>query len=168
MDAAAAVPMRPGHDRTGEERPAGFRNSRTVSSTSSDGSESFRAASEGGLSVSAVKSLSINDFTVMCQLGQGGFGTVMLARKKTSSTLYAMKMIAKNRMAKRNFADLIIAEAEAMQTLKHPFIVRLYGAFHDAARVYFLLEVREFADQNRPPPPSATTRVHLRKCVREV
>jgi serine/threonine protein kinase len=89
---------------------------------------------------------SLNDFHVMCRLGHGGFGTVMLVRKKTSHALYAMKMMSKHRM-RAGFAENVISECEAMQALRHPFIVRLYGAFHDAARVCFLLEVGAARDR---------------------
>ena len=114
--------------------------------------ETAREPPSPKLTGAMVKSLKINDFQMLGKLGAGGFGTVMLARKKATNTLYALKMISKSRMARKGFAEQVIAESEAMQALTHPFIVRLFGAFHDAARVYFLLEFAPAGDMHAHAP----------------
>ena len=36
--------------------------------------------------------MSISDFDIMNKIGEGGFGTVLLANKKDSGNLYAVKV----------------------------------------------------------------------------
>lgn len=74
------------------------------------------------------------------RLGEGGFGTVMLVRKKNSGKLFALKMLEKSRMTKRGIADRVISESVSLQQIRHPFVVTLHYAFQDKSRVYFVLE----------------------------
>ncbi|KAJ1638759.1 kinase-like domain-containing protein [Pavlovales sp. CCMP2436] len=88
----------------------------------------------------AEKTLTIDEFQVLSKLGEGGFGTVLLVRKKSSGKLYALKVLVKKNMTKSGDAQRAISESMAMQDLKHPFIVQLHYAFQDKKHVYFVLE----------------------------
>lgn len=88
----------------------------------------------------AEKTLSIDDFQVLSKLGEGGFGTVLLVRKKSNGRLYALKVLVKKNMTKSGDAQRAISESVAMQDLKHPFICQLHFAFQDVKHVYFVLE----------------------------
>ena len=77
---------------------------------------------------------------MISKLGEGGFGTVMLVRKKTSGTLFALKLLAKRRMTRRGVAENVISESESLQQIRHPFVVALHYAFQDHSCVYFVLE----------------------------
>ena len=93
--------------------------------------------------------LKINDFSIISKLGEGGFGSVVLACKKTSSKLYAIKLLPKKRMHGSKDAERVLAEVEAMQQLEHPFITRLHGTFQDNQRVYLILEFVGGGDLSR-------------------
>ena len=74
------------------------------------------------------------------RLGEGGFGTVMLVKKKRSGGMYALKLLEKSRMTQRGIAERVIAESVSLQYIRHPFVVTLHYAFQDSSRVYFVLE----------------------------
>lgn len=75
----------------------------------------------------ADKHLDISDFTILSKLGEGGFGTVLLVRKKNTGKLYALKVLVKKNMTRSGDAQRAISESLAMQEVKHPFIVQVRG-----------------------------------------
>ena len=82
---------------------------------------------------------ALTAFHVLFKLGQGGFGRVLLVRKKSNAELYALKTIDKNKIRPGD-AQYVIAESEALQQMRHPFIMMMHGAFQDAGHFYFLFE----------------------------
>lgn len=84
--------------------------------------------------------LSITDFEVLSKIGEGGFGTVLLVRKRSTGKLYALKVLVKKSMRRTGDARRAISESAAMQEIKHPFVVTLHFAFQDEKHVYFVLE----------------------------
>ena len=96
-------------------------------------------ASTGGPSAPPA-ALKISDFQVLSKLGEGGFGTVLLAKKKSSGKLYALKVLEKRNMRMRGIAERVIAECETLQRIHHPFVVQMHYAFQDRSRVVFVLE----------------------------
>ena len=77
---------------------------------------------------------------MLSKLGEGGFGTVLLAKKKSSGKLYALKVLEKRNMRMRGIAERVIAECETLQRIHHPFVVQMHYAFQDRSRVVFVLE----------------------------
>lgn len=73
-------------------------------------------------------------------LGKGDVGKVFLVREKTSSRLYAMKVLNKNEMIQRNKIKRALAEREILATSNHPFIVTLYHSFQLQDSLYLCLE----------------------------
>ena len=73
-------------------------------------------------------------------LGRGNFGNVYLAREKNTKFIVALKVLYKKQIREQNFQQQIRREIEIQSHLKHPNILRLYGYFHDEARVYLILE----------------------------
>ena len=86
------------------------------------------------------QSLSITDFEVLSKIGEGGFGTVLLVRKRSTGKLYALKVLVKKNMRRSGDARRAISESAAMQEIKHPFVVTLHFAFQDSNHIYFVLE----------------------------
>ncbi|WPK26822.1 hypothetical protein PUMCH_004184 [Australozyma saopauloensis] len=73
-------------------------------------------------------------------LGKGDVGKVFLVREKTSSRLYAMKVLNKKEMIERNKIKRALAEREILATSNHPFIVTLYHSFQLQDSLYLCLE----------------------------
>jgi serum/glucocorticoid-regulated kinase 2 len=86
------------------------------------------------------KSLTIDDFTLLKVVGKGSYGTVMLARKKDSSEVLAIKMLKKSYLKKRKQETHTLSERWILETINHPFIVNLKYAFQNTEKLYFALE----------------------------
>ncbi|CAH8845891.1 unnamed protein product [Trichobilharzia szidati] len=82
----------------------------------------------------------LSDFDIGKKLGRGKFGTVFLARKKTSHFPCALKVIFKKQLVKSRMEHQIQREIEIMCHLEHPNILQLYTYFHDHKRIYLVLE----------------------------
>lgn len=83
---------------------------------------------------------SIEDFTVVKPISRGAFGKVFLARKKSNSRLYAVKVVKKADMVDKNMSDQMRAERDALALSKSPFIVRLFYSLQTATKVYLVME----------------------------
>lgn len=53
---------------------------------------------------------------------------VLLCRKKDTRHLFAVKALDKHKMRSAD-VDYVLSESEALQEIKHPFIMRMHGAF---------------------------------------
>uniref|UniRef100_A0A8C6VJ86 non-specific serine/threonine protein kinase n=1 Tax=Naja naja TaxID=35670 RepID=A0A8C6VJ86_NAJNA len=82
----------------------------------------------------------LEDFEIGRPLGKGKFGNVYLAREKRSKFILALKVLFKAQLEKAGVEHQLRREVEIQSHLRHPNILRLYGYFHDATRVYLILE----------------------------
>ncbi|KAI9803423.1 MAG: serine/threonine protein kinase, AGC [Piccolia ochrophora] len=73
-------------------------------------------------------------------IGKGDVGKVYLVREKKSTRLYAMKVLSKKEMIKRNKIKRALAEQEILATSNHPFIVTLYHSFQSEDSLYLCME----------------------------
>lgn len=73
-------------------------------------------------------------------IGKGDVGKVYLVREKKSSRMYAMKVLSKKEMIKRNKIKRALAEQEILATSNHPFIVTLYHSFQSDDYLYLCME----------------------------
>ncbi|KAF2401332.1 Pkinase-domain-containing protein [Trichodelitschia bisporula] len=73
-------------------------------------------------------------------IGKGDVGKVYLVREKKSARLYAMKVLSKKEMIKRNKIKRALAEQEILATSNHPFIVTLYHSFQSEDHLYLCME----------------------------
>ncbi|KIW11911.1 serine/threonine-protein kinase nrc-2 [Exophiala spinifera] len=73
-------------------------------------------------------------------IGKGDVGKVYLVREKKSNRLYAMKVLSKKEMIKRNKIKRALAEQEILATSNHPFIVTLYHSFQSEEHLYLCME----------------------------
>ncbi|XP_051659298.1 aurora kinase A isoform X2 [Manacus candei] len=83
---------------------------------------------------------SLEDFEIGRPLGKGKFGNVYLAREKQSKFILALKVLFKTQLEEAGVEHQLRREVEIQSHLRHPNILRLYGYFHDASRVYLILE----------------------------
>jgi len=86
------------------------------------------------------KALTSNDFVVGKTLGTGAFGRVRFVTHKASGNIYALKTLKKASIIKMKQVDHIVSEKQILCTLKHPFIVNMWGSFHDQRCIYMVLE----------------------------
>eukprot|EP00808_Paulinella_micropora_P026295 g81447.t1 len=87
--------------------------------------------------------VGLDDFEFLKVLGRGGFGKVMLVRKKTgkdADQVYAMKILKKAAIIARNQVEHTQAERKILESLQHPFLMRLCYAFQSKQKLYFVLD----------------------------
>ena len=65
----------------------------------------------------ANEKLTINSFTLMCVIGKGSYAEVILARKKDSGTIYALKILKKKKIEQRNQREHVRTERNILVTL---------------------------------------------------
>ncbi|ORZ09860.1 kinase-like domain-containing protein [Absidia repens] len=89
-----------------------------------------------------VKQLQVgpSSFVKIRMLGKGDVGRVMLVKQKNTDKLFAMKVLSKKNMIKRNKVKRALAEQEILATSNHPFIVTLYHSFQSQDYLYFVME----------------------------
>lgn len=90
--------------------------------------------------MAAKSKMSKLQFMINALIGEGGFGLVLSGMNIVNREWYAIKEINKyNLLQHKTGLDMIFGELCALKKLRHPFIVRLNAAFHDAYVSLFLL-----------------------------
>ncbi|KAJ3414329.1 hypothetical protein HDV05_006697 [Chytridiales sp. JEL 0842] len=83
---------------------------------------------------------SIRDFEIMKPISRGAFGKVYLARKRTTQDLYAIKILKKKDMIRKNMVSHVRAEHKVLTLSKNPFVVKLFYAFQSKEYLYLVME----------------------------
>jgi len=83
--------------------------------------------------------VSLEDFDLLKVLGKGGFGKVMLVRKKGTTDIYAMKVLKKEAVIRRNQVAHTKTETHILKQIRHPFLTRMYFAFQSEGKLYMVL-----------------------------
>lgn len=86
------------------------------------------------------KRWTLKDFEIGKPLGKGKFGSVYLAREKQSKYIVAIKVLQKSQLLKAGVEHQLRREIEIQSHLRHRNILRMYGYFYDAKRIYLILE----------------------------
>jgi len=82
-----------------------------------------------------------SDFEFLRVIGKGSFGKVLLARHKVEQRHYAVKVLSKRLVMKRNEAKHIMSERNVLlKNLNHPFLVGLHYSFQTPDKLYFVLD----------------------------
>lgn len=93
------------------------------------------------LGPSEVQHAKPGDFEFLNMIGKGSFGKVLLARHKKEQKTYAVKVLAKKMILKRNEKAHIMCERNVLlKNLNHPFLVGLRYSFQSQDKLYFVLD----------------------------
>ncbi|KAF8480764.1 AGC/NDR protein kinase [Russula ochroleuca] len=84
--------------------------------------------------------LRVDQFHIMAQVGQGGYGEVYLARKQETGEVCALKKMRKRTLFKMDEVRHVLVERDILTATKTPWLVRLLYAFQDAEHVYLAME----------------------------
>ncbi|KAJ4819598.1 hypothetical protein LUZ62_032164 [Rhynchospora pubera] len=84
--------------------------------------------------------VSIDDFEKIKQISRGAFGKVFLARKRTTGDLFAIKVLKKLHMIRKNDVERILAERDILITVRNPFVVRFFYSFTCKENLYLVME----------------------------
>jgi len=86
------------------------------------------------------KKISLDDFKLLKVIGRGSFGKVYLVRKKDDGLPYAMKILRKDQLIKKNLLVKTQAERDILEKIKNPYIVGLHYAFQSETKLYFFID----------------------------
>ena len=100
-----------------------------------------RAGVDTGVgTVSAELTLSMSDFDLLAVVGKGSFGKVLQVKKRGTGEIFALKILRKKQLVARNQVEHTKTERRVMQSIRHPFIVRLHGAFQTEDKLYMVMD----------------------------
>jgi len=82
----------------------------------------------------------LDSFKMIKVIGKGSFGKVFLVREKSTSEMFALKVLRKDNIIKRNQVEHTRTERSVLGYVNHPFIVGLNMAFQNKDKLYFVLD----------------------------
>ncbi|KAF3790685.1 putative serine/threonine protein kinase [Nymphaea thermarum] len=83
---------------------------------------------------------TIDDFEIIKPISKGAFGKVFLSRKRTTGDLFAIKVLRKVDMIRKNNVERILAERNILITVRNPFVVRFFYSFTSSENLYLVME----------------------------
>ena len=132
---ASPRPRFPG-PRTFRERSG----SATWEHISSPGSVLSHALSPSSTMAMPKVAPSIKDFLILKPISKGAFGSVYLAKKRSTGDLYAVKILRKADMIAKNQVMNVKAEKMILSRIDSPFVVKLFFSFQSKEYLYLVME----------------------------
>ncbi|KAL8474451.1 hypothetical protein ACS0TY_031065 [Phlomoides rotata] len=83
---------------------------------------------------------SIDDFEIIKPISRGAFGRVFLAKKRVTGDLFAIKVLKKADMIRKNAVESILAERDILISVRNPFVVRFFYSFTCRENLYLVME----------------------------
>lgn len=73
-------------------------------------------------------------------IGKGSYGKVLLVKKNDTQDLYALKILKKKEIIRRNQVEHTLTERKILGSVRHPFVVRMDFAFQSESKLFFALD----------------------------
>ena len=81
------------------------------------------------------------DYSIVGSIGKGSFGSVMMVKKTGTEQVFAMKVIDKEYMLKKEQVKHTVQERRIMSAVSFPFLVRLESHFQTRHSLYLVMEL---------------------------
>jgi len=82
----------------------------------------------------------LDSFKMIEVIGKGSFGKVFLVKEIKTDNMFALKVLRKDNIIKRNQVEHTKTERNVLGYINHPFIVGLKMAFQSKDKLYFVLD----------------------------
>ena len=83
--------------------------------------------------------VGLESFELLRVIGRGSYGKVLQVRKRDSGEVFAMKVLSKALVVRRNQVEHTQAERAILESIDHPFLIKLRYAFQTPAKLYLVL-----------------------------
>lgn len=80
-------------------------------------------------------------FDLLKLLGEGAFGKVFIVKNCLNNKIYAMKVISKKLLQKKNHILYMKSERELLTKINHPFIISLKFAFQTNTKLFLVMNL---------------------------
>lgn len=79
-------------------------------------------------------------FELLKLLGEGAFGKVILVQNHFNKQFYAMKVICKKMLKKKNNVLYMKSERDILTKISHPFLINLHFAFQSRTKLFLVTD----------------------------
>lgn len=108
---------------------------------SADGSDISEKMNNLNLGPSERLYVKPKDFEFLRVVGKGSSGKVLLARHRSEGKYYAVKILSKWAILRKNEVRHVMAERDILlKNIHHPFLVGLHYSFQTSDKLYFVLD----------------------------
>ncbi|KAJ2002909.1 Serine/threonine-protein kinase [Coemansia thaxteri] len=114
--------------------------------------------------------LCVTDFQTVKVIGRGAFGEVRLVQKRDTGKIFAMKILRKSEMIKKDQLAHVRAERDVLAESDSMWVVQLYFSFQDSRNLYLIMEFLPGGDLmtmliKYDIFPEDVTRFYMAECV---
>ena len=96
--------------------------------------------------ISAWGSVCMDDFEILKPISKGAFGRVYLSRKNESGELFAIKVMRKADLVRKNMVESARNERNILAMTSNPFVIRFYFSFTSRDNIYIVMEYSNGGD----------------------
>lgn len=86
------------------------------------------------------RDVSIDDFKFIKPISKGAYGRVYLVAKISTGDVYALKVMDKSQLLRKNQVASIKAEQKILAEANNPFVVKMYWSFQTKEHLFLVME----------------------------